>query len=210
MNFNSLAKALLEMRALRLGDFTLPNGRRSFYDIDLRLIPSYPDTYTTVLAAFVELVEGVGASKFDTIAGVATAGVTISSPLAIMLKKPMMYVRRQGEGRGQDGLLEGISAPGSRVLIIDDLVSTGTSIVSAAGALRKKGYRVTDAAVLVDRLEGGKENLATIGVNLSSYASIKNLLQALRQMKLAKSSQVKAILEQAGAHRRAQKAIGSP
>ncbi|MGD0478433.1 MAG: hypothetical protein ABSB29_09755, partial [Nitrososphaerales archaeon] len=65
-------------------------------------------------------------------------------------------------------------------------------------------------AVLVDRLEGGKENLATIGVNLSSYASIKNLLQALRQMKLAKSSQVKAILEQAGAHRRAQKAIGSP
>ena len=210
MNFNSLAKALLEMGALRLGDFTLPNGRRSFYDIDLRLIPSYPDTYTTVLAAFVELVEGVGASKFDTIAGVATAGVTISSPLAIMLKKPMMYVRKQGEGRGQDGLLEGISAPGSRVLIIDDLVSTGTSIVSAAGALRKKGYRVTDAAVLVDRLEGGKENLATIGVNLSSYASIKNLLQALRQMKLAKSSQVKAILEQAGAHRRAQKAIGSP
>jgi orotate phosphoribosyltransferase len=210
VNFNSLAKALLEMGALRLGDFTLPNGRRSFYDIDLRLIPSYPDTYTTVLAAFVELVEGVGASKFDTIAGVATAGVTISSPLAIMLKKPMMYVRKQGEGRGQDGLLEGISAPGSRVLIVDDLVSTGTSIVSAAGALRKKGYRVTDAAVLVDRLEGGKENLATIGVNLSSYASIKNLLQALRQMKLAKSSQVKAILEQAGAHRRAQKAIGSP
>jgi orotate phosphoribosyltransferase len=210
VNFNSLAKALLEMGALRLGDFTLQNGRRSFYDIDLRLIPSYPDTYTTVLAAFVELVEGVGASKFDTIAGVATAGVTISSPLAIMLKKPMMYVRKQGEGRGQDGLLEGISAPGSRVLIIDDLVSTGTSIVSAAGALRKKGYRVTDAAVLVDRLEGGKENLATIGVNLSSYASIKNLLQALRQMKLAKSSQVKAILEQAGAHRRAQKAIGSP
>ncbi|MGD0145605.1 MAG: phosphoribosyltransferase family protein [Nitrososphaerales archaeon] len=98
----------------------------------------------------------------------------------------MMYVRKQGEGRGQDGLLEGISAPGSRVLIIDDLVSTGTSIVSAAGALRKKGYRVTDAAVLVDRLEGGKENLATIGVNLSSYASIKNLLQALRQMKLAR------------------------
>jgi orotate phosphoribosyltransferase len=210
VNFNSLAKALLEMRALRLGDFTLPNGRRSFYDIDLRLIPSYPDTYTTVLAAFVELVEGVGANKFDTIAGVATAGVTISSPLAIMLKKPMMYVRKQGEGRGQDGLLEGISAPGSRVLIVDDLVSTGTSIVSAAGALRKKGYRVTDAAVLVDRLEGGKENLATIGVNLSSYASIKNLLQALRQMKLAKSSQVKTILEQAGAHRRAQKAIGSP
>jgi orotate phosphoribosyltransferase len=210
VNFNSLAKTLFKMGALRLGDFTLPNGRRSFYDIDLRLIPSYPDIYTTVLAAYVELVEGAWASKFDAIAGVATAGVTISSPLAILLKKPMMYVRKQGEGRGQDGLVEGISAPGSRVLMVDDSVSTGASLVSAAGALRKKGYRVTAAAVLVDRLEGGKENLATIGVHLNSYASIENLLQALRQMKLAKSSQVKAILEQAEAHKRAQKAIGSP
>ena len=204
MNFNSLTKALFEMGALRLGDFTLPNGKRSFYDIDLRLVPSYPDIYTTVLAAYVELVEGLGAGRFDAIAGVATAGVTISSPLAIMLKKPMMYVRKQGESRGQDGLVEGVSAPGSRVLIIDDLVSSGTSMVSAAGALRKKGYRVTDTAVLVDRLEGGKEKLATIGVKLNSYASIENLLQALHRMKLAKKSQVEAILEQARAHRRAQ------
>ena len=205
VSFGSLAKALFEMQALRLGDFTLPNGNHSLYDIDLRLVPSFPDIYTTVLAAYVELVEGVGTDRYDVIAGVATAGVTISSPLAIMLKKPMMYVRKEGESRGQDRFVEGVSPPHSRVLIIDDLVSTGRSMVSATGALRKQGYRVTDAAVLVDRLEGGRESLASVGVKLNAYASIEQLLEALRDMKLARQTQVRAILRQAEGRRKSQK-----
>jgi len=201
VSFGSLAKALYDMGALRLGDFTLPNGNHSLYDIDLRLVPSYPDIYTTVLAAYVELVEGVGTDRYDVIAGVATAGVTISSPLAVMLKKPMMYVRKVGESRGQDRFVEGISPPHSRVLIIDDLVSSGRSVVAAAGALRKQGFGVTDAAVLVDRLEGGRESLASAGVKLNAYSSIEQLLRALCEMKLAKQAQVKAILKQAESRR---------
>lgn len=186
------------MDALRFESFTLPNGKRSLYDIDLRLVPSYPEIYTTVLAAYVELVDRVGASKFDSIAGVATAGVTISSPLTIMLKKPMMYVRKRGERRRTGRLVEGVSKRGSRVLVIDDLVSTGASIAYAAGALRKEGYKVTDAAVLVDRLEGGEKNLASVGVNLSSFVDIKDLLEALRQSRLVKKSRVEAILRRTG------------
>lgn len=205
VNAGSLAKALLGMGALRFGNFTLPNGIQSHYDIDLRLVPSFPETYTTVLAAYVELVEGVGTANFDAISGVATAGLTISSPLAIMLKKPMMYVRKEGEGRGAGRLVEGTSAPGSRVLIIDDLVSSGTSMVSAARALRKSGYRVTDAAVLVDRLEGGKDNLAAIGVSLRPYSTIHDLLEALQRARVVKKGQVSTILEQAAARVRKQK-----
>jgi len=191
---SSLAKALYEMGALRFGSFTLPNGRQSPYDIDLRLVPSYPDTYITVLAAYVELAEGVGTSKFDSVVGVATAGLTISSPLAVMLKKPMMYVRKEGEGRDLGRLVEGVSVPRSRVLIIDDLVSTGASMVSATSALRKKGFRVTDAAVLVDRMEGGRKRLASVGVKLNSFTSIRELMRALHESKLVKKSQVDAIL----------------
>jgi orotate phosphoribosyltransferase len=202
VSFGSLAKALHDMGALRLGEFTLPNGNHSLYDIDLRLVPSYPEIYTTVLAAYVELVEGVGTDSYDAIAGVATAGVTISSPLAVMLKKPMMYVRKEGESRGQDRFVEGVAPPHSRVLMIDDLVSTGRSVVSAAGALRRLGFTVTDAAVLVDRMEGGKENLASAGLRLNSYATIEQLLRALCQMNLAKEVQVDAVLHQAEARRR--------
>jgi orotate phosphoribosyltransferase len=197
----SLAKALFEMGALRLGDFTLPSGKRSSYDIDLRLVPSYPDIYTTVLAAYVELVDRVVANDFDVIAGVAIAGLAMSSPLAIMLKKPMMYVRKQGESRGPDRLVEGISPPGSRVLIVDDFVSTGQSLVSATSALRKNGYKVTDTAVLVDRLEGGKKRLGEVGVKLNSFSTISDLLEGLRQSKLVRKSQVEAILRQTEARR---------
>jgi orotate phosphoribosyltransferase len=109
-----------------------------------------------VLAAYVEPFDGIGEGKFDAIAGVATADVTISSHLAIMLKKPMMYVRTHEVARGLR-LVEGTSWHGSCVLLIDDLVSTGTSMVSAIDALRREGYEVTDAAVLVDRLRWESE-----------------------------------------------------
>jgi orotate phosphoribosyltransferase len=190
----SLAKALLEMKAIRFGDFTLPNGRRSLYDIDLRLVPSFPDIYTTVLAAYVELVTRIREESFDAIAGVAT-GVTISSPMAVMLKKPMMYVRKQGESRGANNkMVEGISTPGSKVLLIDDLVSSGASIVSSSIALRDAGYKIEDAAVLIDRKEGGEMELAKSGVKLHSFTTTRELFSALLESNMVQRSTVESIL----------------
>lgn len=197
----SLTESLLRMGALRFGEFKLPNGRSSLYDVDLRLIPSFPDVYITVLAAYVELTEGVKRAEFDAVCGVATAGLTISSPLAIMLKKPMMYVRKEGQGRGTGRLVEGVSRKGANVLIIDDLVSTGSSMVRAAAALRKSGYKVTDVAVLVDRLEGGRENLSAAGVELHSYTDIVEMMESIRGSKSVKDSEIAAVLKQMSPHR---------
>lgn len=202
---SSLAKALFQMGAVRFGSFTLPNGNKSSYDIDLRLVPSHPEVYTTVLAAYVELVEGVGTSNYDAIAGVATAGVTVSSPLAVMTKKPMMYVRKRGESHAPGKPVEGLAKRGSRVIIVDDLVSSGGSLVYSAGALRREGYKVSDAAVLLDRLEGGRQKLESIGVRLHSFTTTRDLLEALRDSKLATKSRVDAILRRVGSpemHRR--------
>jgi len=195
---SSLAKALFHMGAVRFGNFTLPSGKRSPYDIDLRLVPSNPEVYTTVLAAYVELVEGMDTDNYDAIAGVATAGVTISSPLAVMTKKPMMYVRKKGESHSPGKPVEGMAKRGSRVIIVDDLVGSGSSLVYSAGALRKEGYVVSDAAVLLDRLEGGKRNLASIGVRLHSFTTTKDLLEALRDSKLVTKGQVDAVLKRIG------------
>ena len=192
---SSLAKALFQMGAVRLGSFTLPNGSRSSYDIDLRLVPSHPEVYTTVLAAYVELVEGVGTGNYDAIAGVATAGVTVSSPLAVMTKKPMMYVRKKGESRSPGRAVEGVAKRGARVIIVDDLVSSGGSLVYSAKALRKEGYKVHDAAVLLDRLEGGEAKLGSVGVALHSFTTTRNLLEALRESKLVSRGSVDAILK---------------
>lgn len=201
----SLAEALFQMGAVRFGSFTLPNGTKSAYDIDLRLVPSHPEVYTTVLAAYVELVEGIGTHNYDAIAGVATAGVTVSSPLAVMTKKPMMYVRKKGESKSPGKPVEGVAKRGSKVIVVDDLVSSGGSLVYSASALRKEGYKVADAAVLLDRLEGGRSKVGSVGVRLHSFTTTKDLLEALRDSGLVTASRIDSILRRIGptaAHRK--------
>jgi orotate phosphoribosyltransferase len=200
-----LAKALFEMGAIWFGSFTLPDGRKSSYDVDLRLVPSHPEVYTKVLAAYLELVEGVGTHNCDAIVGVATAGVTVSSPLAVMTKKPMMYVRKKGESHSPGKPVEGIAKRGSRVILVDNIVSSGGSLVYSVAAPRKDGYKVDDAAVLLDRLEGGGSKLERVGVRLHSYTTTEDLLEALRDSKPATRSRVDAILKRIGpstAHRK--------
>ncbi len=175
----SVAAVLFEIGALRFGRFTLSSGRSSSYYLDLRMVPSYPGAYAVVLDAYREVASQIGEASFDVIAGVATAGIAMSSPLAFLMKKPMVYVRSQGKGHGLGRLVEGAVKPGLRALVVDDLVTSGESIVVATEALRREGCVVTEAAVLVDRMEGGEENLRSIGVKLRPYAKVKELIDIL-------------------------------
>ena len=175
----TIAESLFKIGALKFGKFTLASGRTSSYYLDLRIIPSFPELYALALSAYKGMAEGIGVSTFDSIAGVATAGIAFSSPLAYLLRKPMVYVRKVEKGHGLGKAVEGSLSPGNRVLVIDDLVTSGGSIISAVEPLRKAGCVVSDAAVLVDRLEGAKSNLATAGVRLSAFAEIMELVEIL-------------------------------
>ncbi len=170
-----LAEGLLDIGALKLGDFTLSSGRRSGYYLDLRLVPSRPELYRLVLDAYREMADGVGAENFDAVAGVATSGLVMSSPLAVSLEKPMVYVRKGEKGHGTRRLVEGEVPRGSRVLLVDDLATSGGSLAESVGTLRNYGLVVTDALVLVDRLEGASSRLAGLGVKLTSFASIDDV-----------------------------------
>ncbi len=192
----ALAEALFRTGALRFGKFTLSSGKQSSYYLDLRVIPSYPEVYALAIEAYREVADRIGEKAFDVVAGVATAGVTISSPLAFLLKKPMVYVRSEEKGHGLGRQVEGASRPGWRALVVDDLVTTGGSIISAAEALRKGGCVVKEAAVLVDRLEGGKLNLAAAGVRLNACANVNELVEALYQGKRITKRDYEAVVRQ--------------
>jgi orotate phosphoribosyltransferase len=197
----ALAEALFRIGALRFGKFTLSSGRASSYYLDLRVVPSDPEAYMLAVEAYKAVVKEIGEGNVDVVAGVATAGVTISSPLAYVLRKPMVYVRKEEKGHGLGRQVEGAVRPGWKALVVDDLVTTGGSIISAVEALRKSGCVVKEAAVLVDRLEGGKANLAAAGVRLSAFADIKELVGTLYQEKKVTKGDYEAVLKQFGGGR---------
>ncbi len=191
-----LAKSLFKIGALRSGRFTLASGKQSSYYLDLRVVPSYPDVYSRVIKAYEAMTSEIGDRNIDAIAGVATAGVTISSPLALLLKKPMLYVRKEEKGHGLGRQVEGATRPGQKTVVVDDLVTTGGSLISAVEALRKAGCVVREAIVLVDRLEGGSENLAAVGVGLRAYARIADLAETLYRGKMMTKRDYDAVIRQ--------------
>lgn len=194
----ALAEALFRIGALRFGKFTLASGKSSSYYLDLRVVPSDPEAYGLAIAAYGAVVNDLGEKNFDAVAGVATAGVTISSPLAYLLKKPMLYVRSEEKVHGLGKRVEGAVQPGWRTVVIDDLVTTGGSVVSAVEALRKSGCVVKDAIVLVDRLEGGKASLAAAGVKLTSFTDVGELVETLYGGKMITKADYQAVLKQMG------------
>jgi len=198
MSKETLAEALFEIGAIRFGKFTLSSGKASSYYIDLRVIPSFPDVYPLVVGAYEDAAEKVGLEEFDAVAGLATAGVTISSPLSFLMKKPMIYVRSEEKGHGLGRRVEGAAHPGWKALIVDDLITTGGSVMSAAKALRHEGWVVNDAVVLVDRLEGGEANLRNEGIKLSSFINVKELVGVLHEMKKVTKTDYEAVLRQVG------------
>jgi len=193
---SAIAVALVETGALQFGRFTLSSGKPSSYYIDLRRIPSFPNTYKKVVRAYRPLAREVGAENFDVLAGIATSGLTFSSPLAISMAKPMVYVRQEEKSHGTKKRLEGVLPSGSTALVVDDLVTTGANIIEAVESLRAEGSRVRDAIVLIDRLEGGLENLEKVGVRLHRFSTVLELSEVLYEKSIIKEAELLAVNEQ--------------
>ncbi|MDG7030328.1 MAG: orotate phosphoribosyltransferase [Nitrososphaerota archaeon] len=194
----ALAEALFRIGALRFGKFTLASGKTSSYYLDLRVVPSDPQAYELAIGAYLAMVREMAEQSFDVVAGVATAGIAISSPMAYILKKPMVYVRSEQKRHGLGKLVEGAVRPGWNALVVDDLITDGGSKVVAVETLRKAGCVVKDVMVLVDRLEGGKATLDMVGVKLKSFTDIKDLVGTLYAQEKVTKGDYEAVLRQMG------------
>ncbi len=192
-----LCRILNKIGALEFGAFKLTTGRTSPYYIDLRIVPSFPDAFRRVCDLYLKLIrEDVGAESFDRIAGIPTAGIPFASFLAYQLKKPFLYTRPQKRLHGRERRVEGIIMPGDRVLLIDDLITTGRSLRRATAAIRAEGGVVSDAAVLLDREEGGREKLTTEEVSLHSLLRASEAADKLYQIGAITEEQLKTIKKQ--------------
>jgi orotate phosphoribosyltransferase len=192
-----ICKILKKIDALQFGAFKLTSGKISPYYIDLRVIPSFPDAFHRVSNFYVSFIKGeIGVENFERIAGIPVAGIPFASLIAYHLQKPFLYIRKDIRLHGRQRRIEGIIAPGDRVLLVDDLITTGLSLKRAAKAIRSEGGVVNDAVVLLDREEGGKEKLEKSGIRLHALIKVSEIASRLYEIGAIDEEQLKTILRQ--------------
>jgi orotate phosphoribosyltransferase len=194
-----LSRILMKTGATKFGLFKLSSGKLSPYYIDLRMIPGDPKGLQTVIDIYEAMVKSkVGIASFDRIAGVPTAGVPYAAILAYRLSKPFLYVRREVKTHGAERRIEGQLLPGDRVVLVDDLITTGKNTLQAAEAIRAEGGQVKDVVVLIDRQEGGPDALAQAQLKLRAFTTVTRIARRLHESGVIEDEQYKAILAQIG------------
>lgn len=192
-----MAKILIKIDALKFGVFKLTSGKASPYYIDLRVVPSFPDAFTQICDFYAEAIKNqIGIKNFDRIAGIPIAGIPFASQIAYNLKKPFLYVRKGIRRHGRQRRVEGILVSGDRVLLVDDLVTTGLTMRKAAEAIRAEGGIVEKAVAFMDREEGGKEKLAKNGIQLHSLLRISEVASTLYDIGAIDEESLKTITKQ--------------
>src|SRR6056297_2256708 len=175
-----VANHLLQIKAIKLepqNHFTWASGWFSPIYCDNRKTLSYPDIRSYIRDAFVQKAKQ-NFSEPDVIAGVATGGIAHGALVAEKMQKPFVYVRTASKGHGLENRVEGVVKPGQNVLVIEDLISTGKSSLSAVAALRNSGCNVIGMiAIFTYSFETASINFKNAGVNLVSLSNYETLLE---------------------------------
>jgi orotate phosphoribosyltransferase len=192
-----IAKILHNIDALKFGVFKLTSGKPSPYYIDLRVVPSFPDAFQQICDFYRQYITAqIGTENFDRVAGVPLAGIPFASQIAYNLKKPFLYVRKGMRHHGRQRRVEGILVSGDRVLLVDDLITTGLNLKNAAEAIRAEGGVVKEAVALLDREEGGKKELAENGIKVHTLLRISEVANTLYDIGAIDEESLKTILKQ--------------
>ena len=190
------SEILHKIGALKFGNFKLTSGDFSPYYMDLRIIPSFPQSFRKICDYYIQLIfDDIKKENFDKIAGIPTAGISFASIAAYNLNIPCLYVRSTERHHGRGKSIEGILSPGERVLLLDDLITKGGSIIKAAEVVRAKGGQVNDAIVLVNREEGGKENLEFQNIKLHYLITTSELAKEMYKKSAISEKQLEQILK---------------
>lgn len=176
---DQLADYYIRRGAFLTGHFELTGGGTSDFYIDGRLIATYPPALRLIARMHAGLIAEHDLLPADgTLVGPALGAVPIVTALGLELDRDFVIDRGKAKGHGRGRRFEGAFGDGVRCLIIEDLITVGSTLVNTVEALREDGREVTDALVTVDRQEGGPEALAEIGVTARALLTQADLRAA--------------------------------
>jgi len=168
---------LFEAGCVKFGEFTLASGKKSPIYIDLRRVISFPALFRQVVDAYVGIARGL---TYDRIAAVPYAALPTAGAIALKLGHPMVYPRKEIKTYGTGQAIEGAFEQGHVALAIEDVITSGGSLLKAIGTMKDAGLKVQDVIVLVDREQGGKVKMAETGYQLHAVLTISQILRTLR------------------------------
>lgn len=175
---DSLILKLHDVNAVKFGEYKLKSGMLTPIYIDLRVLVSYPALMNQVSSLIYQRVQDEGL-QFDSVCGVPYTALPLATIICSRHELPMLIRRKEAKDYGTKRMVEGQCREGDTCLIIEDTVTSGTSILETAEVLYKEGLKVTDAIVLMDREQGGVEMLASQGIKLHPIISMFKLLNVL-------------------------------
>lgn len=166
---NELITLLKENEVIKFGKFTLSSGKESDYYVDMKRAVTDPEILSKVAEIISEKIEGLGVDK---VAGPALGAVPIATAISLNAKLPLLMIRKEKKGYGTSKLIEGDLEEGDFVILVEDVTTTGNSLLKAINAIENNKGIVKRAFVVVDRNEGALENFKNKGIELEPLLSI--------------------------------------
>lgn len=188
----ALADSLLDAGCVKFGEFTLKSGLLSPVYLDLRRLVGYPRLLSQVAAAYLPVLRRL---SFDRLAALPYAALPIATAISLRGDWPLIYPRKETKGYGTRADVEGVFHPGERVVVIDDLATTGGSKFEAIDKLLAARLQVADVVVLIDRQSGAQETLAQSGYHLHAVFTLTQLLDYWETTGRIPGAQIAAVRE---------------
>ncbi len=176
-----IMRGLIDTGCFKTGLFTLKSGKVSPFYVDLRKLISDPALMDDVAEAYARLAAD---SRFDRLAGIPAAALPLATAAAMKLRKPMIWPRMPAKDHGTGNTIEGGFNEGERVLLLDDLITTGKSKEEAIDILRSAGLEVTELIVLIERGKQGRKDMEARGVKLKAFFHVRELFALCEDLKI--------------------------
>lgn len=177
---------LYDIGCVVFGDHVQASGAVFPYYIDLRKIISIPQIFHQIVSAYADILKDL---KFDRIAGIPYGSLPTATGLALRMERPMIFPRKEVKTYGAGKLIEGHFQAGETIVVVDDILISGKSVMEGAGKLKSAGLNVEDIVVLIDHEQGVKDKLQAHGYRAHSVLALSEIAQILYQANRIDSEQ---------------------